>query len=317
MYYIDRNTILPHPLYNAPTIYTLSTLTSWVVDTAHMHAGTHVSLPLPPIPLSFPLPLSLERITDIFSRTAGKWRWSWSSHRSYCGRLFHLLHCCSNWDSGPTLSSQVCLYIVFSHHAVKQDNQYRSTHGLASNLPWRVKKARLCTIMTHSIKCALIDADKMHDIVYAVIWSTQQVTSPWNCDFDRLVNDVFSICGLHDWMNVIPKEQYISAICDQCDEGSWLWLQTSVVMLSLSSSTVDFNSTTFWPRRSLSGTKLFCAWQRPSWSKSCIIAIYCATWNARHHCWHLLYIATIFIWTNVYTLGHLYTNGGVHMPACK
>ena len=94
--------------------------------------------------------------------------------------------------------------------------------------------------MTHSIKCALIDADKMH--VYAVIWSTQQVTSPWNCDFDRLVNDVFSICGLQ---NVIPNKQYISAIYDQCDRVSWLWLQMLAVMLSLSSSTVDFNGTTF------------------------------------------------------------------------
>ena len=31
---------------------------------------------------------------------------------------------------------------------------------------------------------------------------------------------------------------------------------------------------------------LFCTWQRPSWSKCCTIAIYCATWNARHHYWH-------------------------------
>ena len=207
------------------------------------------------------------------------------------------------------------MFILFSHHAVKQDNQYRSTHYLASNLPWRVKEARLFTIMTHNIKCALIDADKMH--VYAVIWSTQQVTSPWNFDFDRLVNDVFSICCLHNCMDVIPKEQYVSAICDQCDRGSWLWLQMSAVMLSLSRSTIAYNSTMFWPGRSLSGTKQFCAWRRPSRSKRCIIAIYCATWNARHHYWHLLYIATIFIWTNIHTLGHLYTNGGVHMPACK
>ena len=72
---------------------------------------------------------------------------------------------------------------------------------------------------------------------------------------------------------------------------SWLQLQMSVVMWSISCSTVDCNSTTFWPRsRSSSGTKPFCTWvctwQRPSWSKCCTIAIYYVTWNALHHCWH-------------------------------
>ena len=66
-----------------------------------------------------------------------------------------------------------------------------------------------------------------------------------------------------------------------CDRGSWLQLQMSVVRSSISRSTVDCNSTTFRPWRS----SAFCT--RPSWSKFCTIAIYCARWNARPHYWHL------------------------------
>ena len=59
----------------------------------------------------------------------------------------------------------------------------------------------------------------------------------------------------------------------------------SVVMFehfTYSSTVWIVNCTTFRPWRSLSGTRfLFCTWQRPSWSKSCIIYNpYCAMWNA-------------------------------------
>ena len=66
--------------------------------------------------------------------------------------------------------------------------------------------------------------------------------------------------------------------CGWCDGGSWLRLQMSVVMSSISRSTVDCNSTTFWPQRSSSGIQ--------NWSKPCTIAIYCATWNGWRHCSH-------------------------------
>ena len=45
----------------------------------------------------------------------------------------------------------------------------------------------------------------------------------------------------------------------------------SAIILIVSDHSVQH--ATFWPWRSLSGTKLFCTWQRPSWSKR-TIAIY-------------------------------------------
>ena len=46
----------------------------------------------------------------------------------------------------------------------------------------------------------------------------------------------------------------------------------SAIILIVSDHNVQH--ATFWPWRSSSGTKLFCTWQRPSWSKRCTIAIY-------------------------------------------
>ena len=56
-----------------------------------------------------------------------------------------------------------------------------------------------------------------------------------------------------------------------CGQGSWLRVYVAVGMLSISHCTVDCNSTMFRPQRSLSGTKLFCTWQRPSRSKRCTV----------------------------------------------